>query len=241
VGPDRVTIVALDDADRDMVLRVFERLTGVREGTLVSEPDLANRSMTVAEIEVIRAFNVQYRAQKLPVPLYSRIMRFGAAQEMRMRPPDPDEAKLELPAWSVEPISNLAREMLAAVRATGARIVGDLDALAEVKTSRTTEGDAANVGASAHVSPEVAASAAMGVLVASGLVRGTGRIEASSDSGRDPKGKLLHAPRPVQEPPELMRISTSQLGVVILRRARGALYDRLGLLNPMRYLPGRRR
>ncbi|HUQ44965.1 MAG TPA: hypothetical protein VM451_11245 [Candidatus Limnocylindria bacterium] len=241
VGPDRVTIVALDDADRDMVLRVFERLTGVREGTLVSEPDLANRSMTVAEIEVIRAFNVQYRAQKLPVPLYSRIMRFGAAQDMRMRPTEPDEAKLELPAWSVEPISNLAREMLASVRATGARIVGDLDALAAVKTSRTPEGDAANAGTTAHVSPEVAASAAMGVLVASGLVRGTGRIEASNENGRDPKGKLLHAPRPVQEPPELMRISTSQLGVVILRRARGALYDRLGGLNPMRYLPGRRR
>jgi hypothetical protein len=238
VGPERVTIVALDDSDRDMVLRVFERLVGVREGTLVSEAELANRSMTVPEIEVIRHFNIQYRAQKLPVPLYSRIMRFGAAQEMRMRPPEPDEMKLELPAWSVEPISNLAREMLGAVRATGARIVGDLDSLAAVKTSRTVEEDAAPGAGTANtkVSPEVAASAAMGVLVASGLVRGTGRIEAQAESGRDPKGKLLHAPRPVQEPPELLRISTSQLGVVIFRRTKGAILDRIGRVNPLRYL-----
>ncbi|HET7182773.1 MAG TPA: hypothetical protein VFI15_11120, partial [Candidatus Limnocylindrales bacterium] len=62
VGPDRVTVIALDDRDRDMVLRVFERLTGLRAGTLVAEPDLANRSMTVPEIETIRAFNLAYKS-----------------------------------------------------------------------------------------------------------------------------------------------------------------------------------
>jgi hypothetical protein len=129
-------------------------------------------------------------------------------------------------------------EAVGAVRATGARIVGDLDSLAAVKTSRTVEEDAAPGAGTANskVSPEVAAAAAMGVLVASGLVRGTGRIEAQAESGRDPKGKLLHAPRPVQEPPELLRISTSQLGVVIFRRTKGAILDRIGRVNPLRYL-----
>ena len=232
VGPDRVTVVALDDGDRDMVLRVFERLTGLETGTLVSTPDLANRSMTVPEIETIRAFNILFRAEKLPGPLYSRIMRFGAAAYMNGRTPDPSEPKLELPAWSVEPIQNLAREMMASIRGTGARIVGDLDVLTVVPRGRAEP-------VPAGVTPEVAASAAMGVLIASGLARGTAPISASDaeEDAPDLDGeKPRRAPRPVQEPAELMRITTTQLGIVIVRRARAAVFDRLSPLKFWRRL-----
>lgn len=221
VGPDRVTVVALDDRDRDMVLRVFEQLTGLMPGTLVAEPDMANRSMTLPEIEVVRAFNTAFKAEKLPATLYGRIMRFGAAAVMRTRPPQADEPRIELPAWSAEPISNLAREMMASIRASGVRIVGDLDAMAEVPAVR-----AAGNGHVA-VSPEVAASAALGVLMASGLARGTGRITADEYLGVEGDERPSRPPRPVQEPPELLRISTLQLGVVMVRRARAAAIDRI--------------
>ncbi len=65
VGPDRMTVIALDDRDHGMVLRVFEQLTGLREGTLVAPPDLVNRSMTMPEIEAVRAFNIAFRAEGL--------------------------------------------------------------------------------------------------------------------------------------------------------------------------------
>jgi hypothetical protein len=234
VGRERVTVVALDDSDRDMVLRVFEQLTGLTAGTLVAEADVANRSMTAPEIEVIRAFNAAFKASKLPAPLYGRIMRFGAAAEMRTRTPEPDEARIELPAWSHEPITNLAREMTAAIRASGVRVIGDLDDLTVVPVARGATSEPTTEPSS--VSPAVAASAAMGVLIASGLARGTGSITAdesdaieggeSLDGRAQPTGSD-RAPRPVQEPPELLRISTAQLGVVMLRRARAAVKDRL--------------
>ena len=40
VGPERVTVISLDDRDHGMVLRVFERLTGMLEGTLVAPPEV---------------------------------------------------------------------------------------------------------------------------------------------------------------------------------------------------------
>jgi hypothetical protein len=225
-----MTVIALDDRDRDMVLRVFEQLTGLTTGTLVAEPDMANRSMTVPEIEVVRAFNAAFKASKLPAPLYGRIMRFGGAAEMRTRTPEADEGRIELPAWSREPIQNLAREMMAAIRASGVRIIGDLDLLTEVPVG--TEANAGTVS----VSPDVAASAAMGVLIASGLARGTGSIVADEsdaiEGGESAAGRARptgadRAPRPVQEPSELLRISTQQLGIVILRRLRAAVTERL--------------
>ena len=225
VGPDRLTVVALDDADRDMVLRVFERLTGLAPGTLITEPDLSNRSMTVPEIEILRAFNATFKKERLPAPLYSRIMRFGAAAYMRTRPPGADEARIELPEWAVGPIENLAREMMASIRASGVRIVGDLDRMTVVSTTRGPE------TAPVVITPTVAASAAMGILVASGLARGTGPIEANESEGLEGNELLARAPRPVQEPPELLRISTSQLGVVIFRRAKARVLDQFNRLK----------
>lgn len=230
VGADRLTVVALDDRDRDMVLRVFERLTGLAAGTLVAETDQGNRSMTVPEIEVVRAFNTEFKARKLPAPLYGRIMRFGAAALMQQRDPAPDEPRLELPAWSVGPIASLAREMIAAIRASGVRVVGDLDLLTAVP-----EGQASATGPVA-VSPAVAASAAIGVLVASGLARGSGSITADESDALagDETGTGVprptggdRAPRPVHEPPELLRIATLQLVVVIARRWQAAVADRV--------------
>jgi hypothetical protein len=224
VGPDRMTVVALDDGDRDMVLRVFEGLTGLRTGTLESIDDLSNRSMTVPEIEAIRAFNVAYRAEQLPGPLYSRVMRFGAAPYMRRRRPDEDEPKIELPAWAVQPVAERAREILAGIAASGVRVIGDLDGLAKVSPPRAERPDPVTI------SPEVSASATMGVLLASGLARGTGSILTDEAEGLAPGAELRPAPRPVQEPAELLRISTMQLAIVIVRRSRAALLDRLGRL-----------
>ena len=40
-----------------MVLRAFEGLLGLRDGTLESHRDLANRSLTLPEVEAVRAFS----------------------------------------------------------------------------------------------------------------------------------------------------------------------------------------
>ena len=220
VGPERMVAIVVDDRDHEMLLRAFERLTGLETGTLRVASDLANRSLTLAETEVIRAFNVAYLAQKLPRPLYTRVVRFGAASLMETRLPEPDEPRIELPPRSVEKVAELAREMVAGIRASGVRVIGDLEDLTEVPA--LTERQPGPVS----VSPEVAASVALSVLVASGVAQGTGRITVD---GADADGTRTRAraPRPVPEPPELFRISTPQLLVTIARRVRGAVADRI--------------
>ncbi|MEO8274191.1 MAG: hypothetical protein ABI620_08995 [Chloroflexota bacterium] len=226
VGPERMTVIALDDGDRDMVLRVFEGLTGLRQGTLEGIDDLSNRSMTVPEIEAIRAFNIAFRAEKLPLPLYSRVIRFGAAPYMRRRQPGQDEPRIELPAWAVEPIAERSREIVAGIAASGVRVIGDLEGLTKVPPPRAAGAEDAPIA----ISPEVAAAATMGVLLASGLARGTASILTDAAEGQASDNELRRAPRPVQEPAELLRISTMQLGIVIVRRARGAVVDRVAAL-----------
>ena len=221
VGPDHVTVVALNEGDRDMVLRAFEQITGLRAGTLEPDPTIQNRSMTVPEIETIRAFNIAFKEKKLPSLLYMRIMRFGATFVMQQRTPSPDEPKLELPDWSVEPIREIATEMMDGIRATGVRVVGDLNDMLYVPKPRV--GPAPEV----MVSPEVAASTALGVLIASGLARGTAELTVDDDIEATDDVTAPQPPSVVHEPPDLLRVSSQQMALVMMRRARVDFMNRV--------------
>jgi hypothetical protein len=98
--------------------------------------------------------------------------------------------------------------MAASIAGSGVRIVGDLDSLRGVPTGAVDQADV-------RVTPEVAAAAMMGVLLASGVARGAG-------SGQGVPG---------HEPPELFRVSTTQLGVALLRRVPTAIRGRLSRLR----------
>ena len=225
VGLDHLTVVALDDGDRDMVLRAFERLTGLQAGTLKADPTIQNRSMTLPEIETIRQFNIAFKKMQLPSLLYQRTMRFGAAHLMQQRTPDPDEPRIELPDWSVEPIREIAAEMVNGIRATGVRVVGDLDDMLAIPKPRV--GPAPEV----LVSPEVAASAALGVLIASGLARGTAELTVDEAVAATDEVSAPQPPPVVNEPPELLRVSSLQMALVILRRARADALSRVRALR----------
>jgi hypothetical protein len=220
VGPDRVTAIVLDDRDHGLAYRAFVELTGLAPGTLLPDPGLSNRSMTLPEIEVIRAFNIAYRDADLPAVLYQRVMRTGAAQLMLRRTPGADEGKVELPPWAIEPISAVATSMVSGIEASGVRVIGDLSSLTKASTTRT------GAEPQAHISPEVAASAAMGILLATGLARGTAGRSSDGLAG-EAEANRPRAPRPIAEPTELFRVSTIQLGLVLFRRLRAAATDRV--------------
>jgi hypothetical protein len=201
VGPANVTVIALDETDRAMLFRVFEDLLGLERGTLERDPELANRSLSLAEIEVIRAFNAAFRAAELPTSLYDRILHTGAAALLVRRVPEAREGSLELPSWASAPIRRISEEMVESIGRSGVRVVGDLQSLTWVPVGAVDPPDM-------EVTPDVAATAMMGVLVASGAARG-------------PAGGA--AAQPGREPPELFRVSTPQLAIALLRRARGAI------------------
>ncbi len=82
VGIDRVTAVVVDETDREMILRTFEQLLGLREGTLQPVVGLANRSITADEAEAIRAYNIAHRRAGLDKATHALAIRYGAAQYM---------------------------------------------------------------------------------------------------------------------------------------------------------------
>jgi len=207
VGPGNVTVIALDERDHGMVLRSFEQLLGLAAGTLVAEPDLANRSLTLPEVEAIRAFNVAFKAEGLGTPLHSKVMRYGAALHMKTREPGPEEPRIETPQWALDRASAIAAEMVAAIAASGVRVVGDLEALAAPQVSRLAGDRQPEVA----IPPEIAASMAMGILVATGAAR---------------QGKAAGGSPVVAEPIELVRVPTTRLAGVLVGRTRAAVVGR---------------
>ncbi len=212
VGPDRVTVVALDEHDHDFALRAFERLTGLRAGTLVSTPDVTNRSLTMPEVESIRAFNVAFRHEGLQRPLHSQVMNFGAARYLRQFEAPADAPRVETPQWALDKAGAIAREMVDAIAASGVRVIGDLESLAEVPAS----GLSGDPQPPVTVPPAIAATMAMGVLYSSGLAR-------DGAAPKDTKASWNRSSRvPIRgEPLELIRVPTRDLFGLLVRRGSG--------------------
>ncbi len=226
-GPEHVTVVALDDRDHSMVLRVFEGLTGLREGTLSADIDRTNRSMTMPEIEVVRAFNKLFRDEGLATPLHTKVMRFGAASYMKTRDPEPGEPRIETPQWALDRAGEIAREMVDSIVASGVRVVGDIERMTMVPRSGLTGDRQPKV----TIPADIAAATTMGVLISSGLARGTSKTLAPTADGepaparKDLKPSVFQ-PRPTTEPLELVRVPTIQLAAVLLRRTRATVAER---------------
>ena len=238
VGASNVTVIVADDSDRDRQLRLFEQLTGLREGTLVPEADLSNRSLTLPEIETVRAFNLAFRAEGLGTQLHTKVMRFGAAEHLKRRTPCADEPGIETPAWALDRSTEVAREIVDGIRTSGVRVIGDVDSLATLASkgaakaaqARATPGEATPAAISDATWAEVGAEAAVGILLASGLARASDSGTGSDAAWPDGQiGRAKAPPRARVEPLELARISTPLLGLVVLRRLVGAALAKLPL------------
>ena len=143
--------------------------------------DLSNRSLTLAEVEAVRAFNRAARAAGVSRAVHAQTMRFGAATRMKRRRPDADEARIDTPQWALDRAREADVEIVAGIERLGVRVIGDLASLAVPQPGRP--GGEAPLG-SILVAPDVAAEMALGVLLASGIARADG----SAASGRAPSG-----------------------------------------------------
>ena len=131
IGPDRVTLVILDDSDRRGLYRTFEGLLGLSDGTLVPDPAISagNRSMTAAEAEMLRLVNAG-GARDWDWPDYQDGVRRGAIMRMvESRTPGPDEPRLATPAWAVQAAQEVGRTTAQRVTGLGIEVIGDLERL----------------------------------------------------------------------------------------------------------------
>ena len=193
VGPDQVTVLVADDADHGAVLREFEAMSGLRPMTLLPVRDLANRALTLPEIEAVRALRLRFLAAGVPKHEFHRIVRNGAAAYLKTRRPPPDEPRIELPRWAIERTGEVARRVVDGIAASGVRVIGDLDRLAAVP-----EGGREGAPPEAAASPEIAAWLAMGMMQAA-----TPRRDEERRRGRKLAAALIHrvrrsATRPVR-------------------------------------------
>jgi hypothetical protein len=224
-GADHVTVIVGDERDHDRQLRVFEELLGLREGTLVPEANLGNRSLTWPEVESLRAFNAAFRAEGLGTQLHTKLVRFGSAELLKQRTPAPGEPRIDTPAWALERAAAIQREIVDGIARAGVNVIGDLESLAAPSPAAAPTTPGYDVDA---VWADVGATMALGVVLASGLARGdasTAWKQIPWPDGPLPRG--ARPPRARVEPLELARVSTPLLGLILVRRLAGGAIARL--------------
>lgn len=131
VGVDRISVIAVDDRDRGFILRAFEGLLGLPAATLDVENTTRNRSLSYAEVELLRAFNAAAKAAKIAPADYTRFIRFGAARVLQTANLTADQAPLLTPQWAVERANELESSFVAEIKSLGLELIGDLDLLAD--------------------------------------------------------------------------------------------------------------
>jgi hypothetical protein len=164
VGPDRVTVVALDEADRGMLLRTFEAMLDLPTETLVPD-NVSNRSLTLGEVEVVRLLNEEFRRRKWGDDLYGRFVRTGIAKKMlTQRRPQPGEPAITTPKWAQERAAERGAAAGAAITASGVNVIGDLASLGTVVR---TESDDEEPPLDPPLPASAAAIALVGTIIAS--------------------------------------------------------------------------
>jgi hypothetical protein len=199
VGAGNVTVVVVDDRDRGGLMRTFESLLGLPAGLLVPVPDTANRSLTLAETEMLRKLNTEFRGNGLPDEVYSKMVRGGAVMHMKNTcRPAPGEARITTPVWALEAVAGIGAEMAERIGAMGVRVLGDPALL-----SAPPPAGATGEPAPPRIDPEVAAHALYGALAV-----------AAEISARPAAGRSVHQ----TSSKELVRV----LGHRVLRRLKRA-------------------
>ncbi|MFJ9560798.1 hypothetical protein ACIRQQ_12240 [Streptomyces fuscichromogenes] len=188
-GADRVTVVVVDDRDRDGLMRTFEALLGLPEKFLQPVPDAANRSLTLAETEMLRKLNVEFRGNGLPDELYSKLVRNGAVMHMKNScSPTAADVKISTPDWAVEAAGRIGAEMVERIAAMGVRVLGEPALLHALPVIPAQPGPPAG---EARITSEVAAQALYGVLAAAAAAPVRHTAEAKSRTVHQTSSKEL--------------------------------------------------
>ena len=87
VGRQNLTVIVVNESDRLMLLRTFESMLGLPGGFLIPEESAENRSLTLAEAEVVRLLNEEFKRHEWPTANYATFMRYGAVRQMKIRQP----------------------------------------------------------------------------------------------------------------------------------------------------------
>lgn len=127
-GHDRMLVIALDPADRGMLLRTFEGLLDLPGGALAPDPTDANESLPAWSVDLLRVFNERFAAADLPARYYTRSVGEVTVPRLAAAPAQADD-RISTPVWAVARANAMQLEINARLREMGVRVIGDLDDL----------------------------------------------------------------------------------------------------------------
>ena len=189
ISPERITVIALDEGDRQLLPSTFEQLLDLPAGLLAGqEAVFANRGLNAAEAAFISSI-IEVLDSRLTWAEYTRVMRKGVLRRVLERRPGPDEPKVALPAWAVEQAAAEAERSIEKLRQSGVRIVGNLDSL---RPARPAGADAAP---STDVPLEIAVEAVVGAVAVA--LRDSWSLDAPPPA---PRPTPARTPPPPPEP-----------------------------------------
>jgi hypothetical protein len=128
VGRDRVIAVVADESDREWLLRVFEGLLCLPTGTLVASAG-SNASLPYDVAELVRRLNVLAGERGWPDRVLGRVV-VQLAKRVRTAGRTVHEQQVPVPDWAAGRVLELSQERVAALRASGVRVIGDPESLA---------------------------------------------------------------------------------------------------------------
>lgn len=135
VGADNVTVVIGDDRDHRVLLRAFEGLLGLTDGTLLPVDGKSNPSLSAEEIAIILRVQLILAQRQL---VFAERVRSRQIQRrlLAQRPRSPSDSKIVLPAWAVESVREASQKIHDGLIASGVRIIGDPSLLLEANAPK---------------------------------------------------------------------------------------------------------
>lgn len=137
VGADNVTVVIGDDRDHRVLLRAFEGLLGLTDGTLLPVDGKSNPSLSAEEIAIILRVQLILAQRQL---VFAERVRSRQIQRrlLAQRPRSPSDSKIVIPAWAVESVREASQKIHDGLIASGVRIIGDPSLLLEANAPKAS-------------------------------------------------------------------------------------------------------
>lgn len=134
-GADKVTVVIGDDRDHRVLLRAFEGLLGLTDGTLLPVDGKSNPSLSAEEIAIILRVQLILAQRQL---VFAERVRSRQIQRrlLAQRPRSPSDSKIVIPGWAVESVREASQKIHDGLIASGVRIIGDPSLLLEANAPK---------------------------------------------------------------------------------------------------------
>lgn len=130
VGSDRITLVVADDQRKSSLLEHFEKLLSLSAGTLSSTGITRNQSMTLPEMQIMQRYGELLESSELGKKIVAQSRYHKSLRILRkIRPENTDDARLVIPAWCYERVSEIQQEMVERMQASGVAVIGALGQL----------------------------------------------------------------------------------------------------------------